>query len=156
MLDFTEAHVVAWFAPIRPHTRQNNWPPAVRPIERGGGVEPLLHELGTVLSELDAQDPSVLPKALMDATVQRDLQMIVAQLGAARLLRLVDWFVVTLPGGQQLLAQLSQGRAANAQAISSSLRVLTARDALTRMFSLDRVAELQFCAETATNPQENS
>lgn len=156
MLDFTESDVVAWFAPIRPHARQNNWPPAIRPIERGGGVEPLLHELGTVLSELDAQDPSILPKALMDATVQRDLQSVMAQLGAARLLRLVDWFVVTLPGGQQLLAQLSQGRTANAQAISSSLRALTARDTLARMFSLDRVADLQICAETATNPQENS
>jgi hypothetical protein len=156
MLNFTEADVVAWFEPMRPHTRQNNWPPAVRPIERAGSVEPLLHELGAALSELDTQDPSILPRALMDPTVQRDLQKVVAQLGAARLLRLVDWFVATLPGGQQLLPQLSQGRTANAQAISSSLRALTARDTLARMFSVDRVAELQFCAETTTSPQENS
>jgi hypothetical protein len=156
MLDFTEADVVAWFSSIRPPTRQNNWPPAIRAIERGRSVEPLLHELGTVLSELGIQAPSILPKALLGDPVQHDLQTGIAQLGAARLLRLVDWFSTTLPGAPQLLAQLSQGRTANAQAINSSLRALTARDTLTRMFGPDRVAWLQSCAEAATNPQENS
>jgi hypothetical protein len=156
MLDFTEADVVAWFTPIRPPTRQNNWPPAIRAIERGRSVEPLLHELGTVLSELGTQDSSILPKALKNAPVQHDLQTVMAQLGAARLLRLVDWFSATLPGAPQLLAQLSQGRTANAQAINSSLRALTARDTLNRMFGPDRVAALQSCAEAATNSQENS
>lgn len=154
MLDFTEADVLAWFAPIRPATRQNNWPPAIRPIEHERGVEALLHELGTLLTDLDTQDPSILPRALNDAAVQPDLQTVMAQLGAARLLRLVDWFAVTLPESTQLLAQLSQGRTANAQAIRSSLRALTVRNTLTRMFSPDRVAELQSCAETAANPQE--
>lgn len=155
MLNFTEADVAAWFAPIRPPACQNTWPPAFRPMERGGSAEPLLHELGAVLTELDVQDPPILPDALMDATVQRDLQTVVAQLGAARLLRLVDWSIATLPRGSQLLAQLSQGRTANAQAIRSSLRALTVRDTLARMFSSDRVAELQFCVEAAANPEEN-
>jgi hypothetical protein len=156
MLDFTEADVVAWFSPIRPPTRQNNWPPVIRAIERGRSVEPLLHELGAILFELGTQDPSILLKAFLGDPVQHDLQTVMAQLGAARLLRLVDWLSATLPGAPQLLARLSQGRAANAQAINSSLRALTARDTLTRMFSLDRVAWLQSCAEAATNPQEKS
>jgi hypothetical protein len=156
MLDFTEAGVVAWFAPLRPPTRQNNWPPAIRAIERGPSVEPLLHELGALLSELGTQAPSILPEALLGDPIQHDLQTVVAQLGAARLLRLVDWFSAVLPGAPQLFAQLSQGRTANAQSINSSLRALTARDTLTRMFSPDRVAGLQSCAEAATNPQENS
>ena len=155
MLDFSEADVAAWFTPIRPPTRQNNWPPAIRAIERGPCVELLLHELGGVLSELGTQDPSILAKALMDDPVQQELQTVMAQLGAARLLRLVDWFSAVLPGAPQLLAQLSQGRTANAQAINSSLRALTARDTLTRMFSPDRVAALQSCTEAVTNPQEN-
>jgi hypothetical protein len=155
MLDFTEADVVAWFSPIRPPTRQNNWPPAIRPIERAPGVEPLLQALGAVLSELDARDPAILPKALLGNPIQHDLQFVLAQLGAARLLRIVDWFVATLPGAPQLIAQLSHGRTANAQAIRSSLRALTARDTLSRMFSPDRLAELQSCAEAANDPQEN-
>lgn len=156
MLDFTEAAVVAWFTPIRPPTRQNNWPPAIRVVERGRSVEPLLHELGTVLSELGIQDPSILPEALLSDPDQHDLQTVVAQLGAARLLGLADWFSGILPEAPQLLAQLSQGRTASAQAINSALRALTARDTLTRMFSPDRVAWLQFCTEAATNPQENA
>ncbi|GLR66572.1 hypothetical protein GCM10010909_12520 [Acidocella aquatica] len=156
MLDFTEADVAAWFTPIRPPTRQNNWPPAIRALERGPNVAPLLHELGAVLSELGTQDPSILPKVLLGDPVPHDLQTVAAQLGAARLLRLVDWLSATLPGAPQLLAQLSQGRTANAQAINSALRALTARDTLTRMFSPDRVAWLQSCAEAATNPQENA
>jgi hypothetical protein len=156
MLDFTETDVVAWFTLIRPPTRQNSWPPAIRAIERGRGVETLLHELGAVLSDLATEDPSILPKALLGDPIQNDLQTVAAQLGAARLLRLVDWFSAILPGAPELLARLSQGRTANAQAINSSLRALTARDTLARMFSTDRVAWLQSCAEAATNPQEDS
>lgn len=156
MLDFTEADVVAWFAPIRPASRQNNWPPAIRAIERGHSVELLLHELGGVLSELGTHESSILSDALFDVPVQHDLQLVMAQLGAARLLRLVDWFSAVLPDAPQLLAQLTQGRTANAQAINSSLRALTARDTLARMFSLDRVAALQSCAEAANNAQESS
>lgn len=156
MPDFTEADVVAWFSPQRPATRQNSWPPAIRPIERQPGVEPLLHTLGTVLSELEGSDPAVLPEALMDDAVREELQTVVAQLGAARLLRLVDWFAVTLPRQSQVLAHLTKGRSSNAQAIRSSLRALTVRDAITRIFIPERLAALQSCAESAINSRETS
>lgn len=156
MLDFTEAAVVAWLRPIRSSTRQNSWPPAIRPIEREPGVEPLLHTLGTLLSEIADSDSSLLPEILMDDTIRDELQAVVAQLGAARLLRLIDCFAVTSPGWPQVLAHLIQGSSASAQAIRSSVRALTTRNTIIRMFSPDRVATVQSCAEAATDPQENS
>jgi len=155
MPDFTEADVVAWFSPLRAPTRQNSWPPAIRPIERQPAVAPLLGTLGTLLSEIVGSDASVLPEALMDGGVLDELQTVVAQLGAARLLRLVDWFAVTLPGQTLVVAHLAKGRSSNAQAIRSALRALTVRDTIARMFSPDRVAELRSCAEVATNPLED-
>jgi hypothetical protein len=154
MPDFAEADVVAWFSPLRAPTRQNSWPPAIRPIERHPTVAPLLDIFGAVLSELETSHPSVLPEALMDDAVLVELQTVIAQLGAARLLRLVDWFAVTPPGAPDVLAHLTKGRSSNAQALRSSLRALTVRDTISRMFSPDRVATLQSSAEGAINPQE--
>ena len=154
MLDLTEATVAACFASIRPPARQNNWPPAIRPIERAPAVEPLLDALGAALSEIAEQDPACLPAALAADSLRRDLQTVVAQLGAARLLSIADWIKASQPAAAQILAQLSRGQTADATAIRSSLRALTARATLTRMFSLDRVTGLQSCAEEAANPED--
>ena len=75
-----------------------------------------------------------------------------AQLGAARLLRLA----ASPTKGTQLLAELSKGGTANARGLGSSLRALSARDTLTRMFGPGRLAELQSCAEAAIKFQENT
>lgn len=154
MLDLTETGVAAWFSAVRPATRQNHWPPALRPVERAPGVELSIEALAKILSEIEEQEPSCMVRALAVAKVRQDLQLVLAQLGAARLLRIADWLVSTLSEGPRLLAELSHGRTANADAINSALRALTARATLARMFSLDRVAELQSYAEAASNPEE--
>jgi hypothetical protein len=154
MLDLTEATVAACFASIRPPARQNNWPPAIRPIERAPAVERLLEALAAALSEIAEQDPASLPAALAADSLRRDLQTVVAQLGAARLLSIADWIKASQPAAAQILAQLSRGQTADATAIRSSLRALTTRATLTRMFSLDRVTDLQSCAEEAANPED--
>jgi len=156
MLDLTEIAVAAWFAPVRPPSIQNNWPPAIRPLERAPTVQPLLEALGSVLSEVEDETPAYLPAALTSGPVWQDLQTVVAQLGGARLLRIVDWIVASQPEAPRLIAELSRGGNANGPAIRSSIRALTARAALTRMFSPDRAADLQSCTEAATNPQENT
>ena len=154
MVDLSEVGVVAWFAPVRPAARQNNWPAAIRPIESRPAVQPLLEELGEALSSIAHENLPVLPEALASATLRHDLQSVIAQLGAARLLRLTEWIATSLPNAPQILAELSQGRTANAHAIRSSLRAQIARASLLRMFSPGRVAELQSCVETAITPQE--
>ena len=154
MLNLDEANVLAWLTPIRPATGKIDWPPAVRPLERAPAAEPLLIELGAVLSEIETQNPSLLPVALSAAPVRTELQTVIAQLGAARLLRILDWLASNIPEAPRLFRELSEGSTANAQAIRSAIRALTARNTLTRMFSLDRVTTVQACAEAAINPQE--
>ena len=156
MLDFTEAELLSWFAPLRPASRQNNWPPAVRPIERVLTVEPLLHELGAILSESADKNAASLAAALGAEPARQDLQIVLAQLGAARLLRLAERLGASPTEGTQLLAELSKGGTANSRALGSSLRALSARDQLTRMFGPGRLAELQSCAEAALKFQENT
>jgi hypothetical protein len=155
MLDLTEAAVAAWFSLIRPPARQNSWPPAIRPIERATAVEPLIQALGGALSEIEDHDPACLPAALAADPLRRGLQTVVAQLGAARLLRIADWITATQPAADQILTQLSRGQTSDARTIRSSMRALTARAMLTRMFSLDRVTDLQSCAEEAANPEDS-
>ena len=155
MLDLTEATVAAWLAPIRPPARQNSWPPAIRSIERAPAVERLLEALAAALSEIAEQDPACLQAALAADPLRRDLQTVVAQLGAARLLRIADWITATQPAADQILTQLSRGQTSDARTIRSSMRALTARATLTRMFSLDRVTDLQSCAEEAANPEDS-
>ena len=155
MLDLTDAAVAAWLAPIRPPARQNNWPPAIRPIERAPAVEPLLDALGATLSEIEDHDPACLSAALAADPARHDLQTVVAQLGAARLLRIADWITATHPAAAHILTQLSSGQTSAARTIRSSMRALTARAMLTRMFSLDRVTDLQSCAEEAANPEDS-
>jgi hypothetical protein len=99
----------------------------------------LLIALGAVLSDIETQNPSLLPVALSAAPARTELQTVIAQLGAARLLRILDWLASNLPDAPTLFRELSEGRTANAQAIRSAIRALTARNTLTRMFSLDRV-----------------
>jgi hypothetical protein len=154
MPDFTETAVVARFAPMRAPTRSNTWPPAIRPAEREPAIEPLLDTLGTILSEFENSDSAAIPEGLIDDTVLEELQTVVAQFGAARLLRLVDWLSSVVPDQSRLVARLANGKSGHAQAIRSSLRALTVRDTITRMFSIERVAELQSCAETALKPTE--
>jgi len=156
MLDFTEAELLSWFAPLRPPSRQNNWPPAVRPIERVLTVEPLLHELGAILSEPADNISSSLAVALGAEPARQDLQIVLAQLGAARLLRLADSLGASPTEGTQLLAELSKGGTTNGRALGSSLRALSARDTLTRMFGPVRLTELQSCAEAALKFKENT
>jgi hypothetical protein len=156
MLDLNEASVVAWFTPIRPPSRQNSWPPATRPIERADGMGPLLEALGAVLSELEHDSPASLPDALLAPSVRQDLRTILAQFGAARLLRIVEWLALSQPQASQIVTALAHGQTASARTISSSLRALTARAALTRIFSPDRTAALKTSLEAATNQQENA
>jgi hypothetical protein len=124
MLDLTEAGVVAWFAQVSPLCPNNIWPPATRSIERDSAVQPLLDELGCVLSEVYADAPRALQHIFDEEAARCDLQIVLAQLGAARLLRIID------------------------------IRTLTARAAITRMFGPYRVAELQSCAQAVEETQE--
>ena len=113
MLDFTEAELLSWFAPLRPPSRKNNWPPAVRPIERAPAVKPLLDELGAILSESADKNAA----SLGAEPARQDLQIVLAQLGAARLLRLAERLGASPTEGTQLLAELSKGGPANSRAL---------------------------------------
>jgi hypothetical protein len=154
MLDLTEAGVVAWFTQVSPLCPNNIWPPATRSIERDSAVQPLLDELGFVLSEVYADAPQALQHIFDEEAARCDLQIVLAQLGAARLLRIIDWFATLQPDGELKVLQLSGGETAEGKALASSIRTLTARATITRMFGPYRVAELQSCAQAVEETQE--
>jgi hypothetical protein len=154
MLDPTDNGAAAWIAPLRPEGPNNLWPPTTRLIERDPAVQPLLAELGQTLSQIETDGPEALAQIFVLESVRRDLQITLAHLGAARLLQTLDWFATSQPGGEINVLELSSGETPEGKALSSSIRSLTARATVVRMFGPDRVAEIQTCAEAVNDTGE--
>jgi hypothetical protein len=155
MPDLTEGGVTEWFTPIRPPGPRKFWPPVFRHAECAPSITPLLEDLGSALSELQAEGDAAMAYKLQDENAFRDLQVVVAQLGGARLLRILEGFASSFPEGKKLIARLTRGPSTEAQTIQSALHSLTGRATISRMFNPDRVVELQTCAQVAAGVEEN-
>ena len=157
MPNFEEGPVTDWLKEIRPVPFAQDWPPAVRPIETVGDALQLLTLLGALLDEICAADPSALSEALRSDPLRRCLQTVLAQLGAARALRLVDWLAEQeVPETYLIVAGLTAGDHAEAQALRHTITHVLRRSTLRRTFAPDRLIALQEAATNALTSKETA
>ena len=122
MPNFEEGSVTNWLEEIRPISVTRDWPSTVRPIETVGDAPQLLTHLGELLDEICAADPSALSEALRSDQIRRCLQIVLAQLGAARALRLVHWLAEQeIPETHLVVAGLTAGDRAEAEALRDTI-----------------------------------
>ena len=130
--------VRAWLEEIHPEITPDDWPSPIRAIEAPARHQNLLTEFG---AELDTAAGT----ANWDLSESVDvLRPVLAQCGAARLLAVLHWGLQTnLPDAPHLTSLITRGDDPNARALASALGAVALRATLHRMFSPERVAELE-------------
>ena len=142
--------VIDWLVGIQPARSQSEWPPSVRPIETQDDAPELLGELGNLLSQFGDDQLQDLSRVLRTQVLTNPLRETLAQLGAARLFRLLHWLGEReIPDSHLVVAALVEGNSGEAHALRSAITAFTRRTLLTRLFAPDRLAALQAAAETA-------
>lgn len=142
MPDLQRASAIDWLYTVEPAFSRRLTAP-VRPIEDVAAVHPLLVTLGTALDQQLGQWPEgLVPKLLEGSSL---LQDVLAQLGPARLLRLLAWFETAgLPRGEELIdALLRDERSEAGRHLRATLGELQRQSLLARIFHPDRLALLQ-------------
>lgn len=149
MPDLDEQGATAWLRGWQPAPAPD-WPPAVRPVERAPGVAERLSSLGSLLDEAAAADPATLCGRLADATTTDRLRTIVAQLGAARMLRLLHWLPEAgLPGAEGVLRALLHDAGPEGAAMRRAVEAFRRQVVLRRIFAPERLAALEAAATEA-------
>jgi hypothetical protein len=137
------ADVKDWFSAAHGPLAPNDWPPPIRAIEERDSHPRLLAELGAALDEAADHDAGYVSAVLLEDNGPERLRGIVAQLGLARLLRVLHWALETdLSNVQYLVPRLLAGEDLDARALRSALTALNRRITLERMFSPARIAAL--------------
>ena len=145
-----ERAVIEWLTEVRPVTAAEEWPPAIRPIEAVADVPQAFEELGRTLDELSKDNLEVLSLAIRTTQLRYDLRAVIARVGAARLLRLLHWFVEQeVPDCNAVVAALVEGDTPEVRALRAAIAALTRRAQLRRLFAPERVAALQAASEIA-------
>jgi hypothetical protein len=150
MPNLEQRAVIDWLTEVRPISAAEEWPPAVRPIEAVADAHQALEELGQALDEFPRDNLGALSLAIRTTQIRRDLRTVIAQVGAARLLRLLHWFVEQeLPDCNAIVAALVEGDTVEARALRAAIAALTRRAQLRRLFAPERIAALQAASEIA-------
>jgi hypothetical protein len=148
MPNFEQRAVTDWLGELRPDD-QASWPPAIRPIEMVGQSPERLVALGQALDQLAPTDLPSLRAALSDDCLVAELRSVMAQLGAARTLRLLHWLAeMDVPNCAEIIASLTQGQDAGARALRAMIEAVTRAAMVRRMFAPDRVAALEHACLT--------
>ena len=149
MPSFEQQAVTGWLAELRPDDDDATWPPAIRPIETTRRASEQLATLGRTLDDLVPADLPRFRDALRDGPLRSELRSAMAQLGAARSLRLLHWLAeVDLPGCHDVIASLTQGEDAGARALRETIEAVTRAATVRRMFAPDRIAALELACAT--------
>jgi len=145
-----EQHAVTeWLTALRP-AAVNEWPPPIRAIETEADNGQGLQALGSILDEIAPEDLRDLSTALREGPPREDLRAVMAQLGGARLMRLLHWLAeIDLPDCPSVISTLVGGDDATGDALRAAIAAVTRRALLRRIFSPDRIAALQTARETA-------
>lgn len=146
MPDLATEPVRAWVAAAYPQLSAEDWPLPIRAIEEPAAHQGLLAALGVALEAAGAAEGQGWnPGHSLDR-----LRPVLAQCGAARLLRFLHWTLeADLPDAPRMTSLLAEGDGPEARAIAAALRAVALRNTLNRMFSPARVAELEAaCAAT--------
>ena len=127
MLDLRPSAVTDWLLAIQPARTDQDWPPPIRPIE--SAADALFDELSDALGLHHDDDGRQLAEALADPATAALLRSVLAQLGAARMLRLVAALFDLLPhpdDAATLHRELRDRRTPDGRALAASLNA-TAR-----------------------------
>jgi hypothetical protein len=141
--------VTDWMFELRSVAAAQEWPPAIRALEAAADHPEQLVHLGRVLDDLaDQQHMSELGRMLRTTPLGDTFTAVLAQLGAARLLRILHWLPEAgIPECKLVIAALVEGSSHDAQAIRAALAALTRRAVLRRIFDPERIALLsEACA----------
>ncbi len=149
MLDLRTDAVTDWLQLVWP-ADATSWPPPVRSVEATPRAQALLTELGDLLERGCDEDPAGLGTKLRDHELAPELQMLLAQLGAARLLRILHWLNERgIPDNFAIIAGLLAGDTPSGRAIRAAIAAITRRATINHLFAPQRLTELQIAAETA-------
>lgn len=142
MPDLQRASATDWLHAVEPEFSRRLTAP-VRPIEDVAAVHPLLVALGIALDQHLSQHGDGLGPKLLDGITL--VQEVLAQLGPARMLRLLAWFeTADLPRGEELIdALLHDDRSEAGRHLRATLGELQRQSLLARIFHPDRLALLQ-------------
>lgn len=150
-----EQHAVtAWLTELRPGPAATEWPPAIRAIETEADLPQRLTALGRAFDDLAPGDPHALATALRNAPLRDDLRAVLAQLGAARVLRVLHWLCeIDVPDCHAVIAALLQDDGSVGQALRAAVEAVTRRAVLCRIFAPERIAALEIaCAAALQEP----
>lgn len=145
-----ERHAVTeWLTELRPTAAANEWPPPVRAIETEADNPERLQALGALLDQFAQRDLEDLSTALWDAPLRDDLSAVLAQLGAARLMRLLHWLAeIEMPDCHAVIAALVGGDDATSHTLRAAIAAVTRRALLHRIFAPDRIAVLRIACQS--------
>ena len=149
MPDLEQDAVTKWLTALTP-AAANEWPPPIRAIETQADNAERLQALGSLLGEIMPGQLRHLSAAMREAPLRDDLRAVMAQLGAARLMRLLHWLAeIDLPDCPTVISTLIGGDDGNGEALRAAIAAVTRRALLRRIFSADRIAALHAACETA-------
>ena len=146
-----EQHAVTkWLTALRPAAATGEWPPPIRAIETEADNSERLQAFGSLLDQLARGKLEILSTTLREAPLRDDLHAVMAQLGAARLMRLLHWLAeIDLPDCHTVISALVGGDDAAGHALRAAVAAVTRRALLRRIFAPDRIAALHAACETA-------
>ena len=149
MPDLERVAVTTWLRELRPEAAGVEWPPAIRPIEADGGVQTQLEGLGKALDLIEEADLQALARALQANPLRDDFTEVLAQLGAARMLRLMHWLAETgMPDVHTVIDALVQANSTAASALRAAVDAVTRRALVRRMFAPERISALEAACRT--------
>ena len=148
MPELDEPSVTAWLRQAVPTLDGSGWPPPIRPIEQGANIQKCMTALGRLLDA--AADADDVRRAACGGPLRGDLRSILAQVGAARLLRLIHWLGQGLADAEALLAFLADEHP-EAEAIRSALDALVRQATLDRLFDPARIDALAAAVAAASD-----
>lgn len=138
MLDLSKAACLAWLARAAPPGTARSAPP-VMPIEDHPDVAPAIEAFGATLDDAGGRGGEAVGKALLSDGGDT-LRSALAQLGTARLLRLVAWIDET--DGRITDEVLRDDQSEAGRCLRATLAALNRQDLLARIFAPERLNSL--------------
>ena len=155
MLDLDRDAVTRWLTERQPEGSSPGCE-LIRPIEAAPEVRPSLLTLGGALGAARERDATTLSAHLCGDPLRDDLRGALAQLGAARLLRLLDWLTEdAVPERRRVLeALLAADPSGAGQALRTAIEDYNRQALLARIFSQERLDAL--LAACRVTPKETA
>ena len=151
MPDLSKTTVTTWLQDRAPAVA-TLWGGAIRSLEDDGEVRTALATLGHALDTSLNRDAVALSTQLQEPALQGSFRAVLAQLGPARLLRLLHWLTFAgLPAGDKVVEGLMQDEPSGVGAmLRAAVLELHRQELLARIFSRDRLRNLL----SACQPQQ--